>query len=197
MRKLIAAMNMTLDGFCDHTAMIADEEIHEHYTELLRSADTIIYGRITYQLMVYWKSVVENPTGNKSMDDFAVAMDDISKIVYSRTLKSVDWKNTELRNEVNKEELFALKQQPGKPILVGSPSLIVALGKLGLINEYQLGIQPTVIGSGLPLFKNITDRIDFKLLKTKPFGCGAVMLYYETTRRSETKRKSLKSRPFP
>lgn len=184
MRKLIAAMNMTLDGFCNHTAMIADDEIHQHYTELLRSADTIIHGRITYQLMEYWKSVVENPTGNKAMDDFAIAIDNISKIVYSRTLESVDWKNTELKREIIKAEILELKQATGKSILVGSPSLIVALAKLGLVDEYQLGVQPTVIGSGLPLFKNINDRIDLKLLKTKTFGCGAVFLYYEPSKMS-------------
>jgi dihydrofolate reductase len=183
MRKLIAAMNMTLDGFCDHTAMVADDEIHQHYSELLRSADTIIHGRITYQLMEYWKAVVENPTGNKPMDEFAVAIDNIQKIVYSRTLKNVDWKNTELKNEVSKEEVLELKRQPGKDILVGSPSLIVALAKLDVVDEYQLSVQPTVLGSGLPLFKNVTERIDLKLLKTKTFGCGAVTLYYEPTKK--------------
>ena len=179
MRKLIAAMNMTLDGFCDHTAMMADDEIHQHYADLLRSADTVIYGRITFQLMEYWKSVVENPTGNKATDDFAIAIDDVKKIVYSRTLKNVDWKNTELKSEIIKEEILELKQQAGEPIFVGSPSLIVALGNLDLVDEYQVGVQPTVIGSGLPLFKNITDRIDLKLLKTKTFGCGAVFFYYQ------------------
>ena len=183
MAKLIAAINMTLDGFCDHTAMIADEEIHQHYNELLSNADTIIFGRITYQLMEYWKSVVENPTGNKPMDEFAVTIDNISKIVFSRTLKNVDWKNTKLKREVIKEEILELKQQAGKNILVGSPSLIVALTQLGLIDQYRLGVQPTVLGSGLPLFKNIKDRIDLKLLKTKTFGCGAVTLYYEPAKK--------------
>jgi dihydrofolate reductase len=183
MRKLIAGINMTLDGFCDHTAMIADEEIHQHYTDLLNSGGTLLYGRITYQLMEsYWPSVVKNPTGNKSMDDFAVAIDNISKIVYSRTLQHVDWKNTILKKEVVKEEILALKQSRNggsNPILVGSPGLIVALAQLDLIDEYQLGIQPTILGSGLPLFKNIRDRINLKLFKTKTFGCGAVALYYE------------------
>lgn len=174
-------MNMTLDGFCDHTAMIADDEIHQHYTELLRNADIVLYGRKTYQLMEYWKSVVENPTGNKPMDDFAVTIDDISKIVYSRTLKNVNWKNTQIKSEIVKEEILELKQQAGKDILVGSPSLIVALTQLGLIDDYQLGVQPTVVGSGLPLFKNITERVDLKLLKTKTFSCGAVIHYYEPT----------------
>jgi dihydrofolate reductase len=185
MRQLIAAMNMTLDGFCDHTSMTADDEIHQHYADLLRDADTIIYGRITYQLMEYWRSVVENPTGNKATDDFAMTIDNISKIVYSRTLESVDWKNTELKKEIVKEEILDLKQQEGKDILVGSPGLIVALGKLGVIDEYQISIHPTVVGSGLPLFKNISDRIDLKLLKTKTFGCGAVIHFYQTTKNDE------------
>jgi dihydrofolate reductase len=184
MRKLIAAMNMTLDGFCNHTAMIADDEIHQHYNELLSSADTLIYGRITYQLMErYWPSVVKNPTGNKPTDEFAVLIDNISKIVFTRTLKNVDWKNTQLKKEVIKEEVLELKRQAGKNILVGSPSLIVALGQLDLIDEYQLAVQPTVLGSGLPLFKNVKDRINLKLLKTKTFGCGAVTLYYEPTKK--------------
>ena len=184
MRKLIAAINMTLDGFCDHTAIIADEELHEHYTELLSKAGTLIYGRITYQLMEsYWPSVVKNPTGNKPIDEFAVLIDNISKIVFSRTLKNVDWKNTKLKKEVIKEEVLELKQQAGKNILVGSPSLILALTHLDLIDEYQLGVQPIVLGRGLPLFKNVKDRINLKLLKTKTFGCGAVTLYYEPTKK--------------
>jgi dihydrofolate reductase len=187
MRKLIAAMNMTLDGFCDHTAMIADEEIHEHYNDLLRNAGTLIYGRITYQLMEsYWPTVVKNPTGNKPMDDFAVLIDDLPKIVYSRTLKNVVWKNSTLKKEIIKEEIIALKQSRNggsKNIVVGSPGLIVALAQLGVVDEYQLGVQPTILGSGLPLFKNITDRIDLKLLKTKTFGCGALMLYYDAVKK--------------
>ena len=184
MRKLIAGLNMTLDGFCDHTAMIADEEIHEHYNDLLRNGGTLIYGRITYQLMEsYWPTVVKHPTGNKPMDDFAVLIDNIPKIVYSRTLQQVDWKNTTLKKELIKEEILELKRQAGKNILVGSPSLIVAFAQLDLVDEYQLGVQPIILGSGLPLFKNIKDRIDLKLLKTKTFGCGALALYYEPTKR--------------
>jgi dihydrofolate reductase len=156
MRKLIAAINMTLDGFCDHTAMIADDEIHQHYNELLSNADTLLFGRITYQLMESsWPTVVKNPTGNKPMDEFAVLIDNISKIVFSRTLKNVDWKNAKLAKGGIKEEVLELKQQAGKNILAGSPSLIVALTQLDLIDEYQLGVQPIILGNGLPLFKNI------------------------------------------
>jgi dihydrofolate reductase len=181
MRKLIAAMNVTLDGYCDHTAMSADDEIHEHYTELLRGADTLLYGRVTYQLMEYWRGIVEIPTGNKATDDFARVIDGCSKIVYSRTLESVDWKGAELRREIDEDEIRDLKRRSGKDLLVGSPSLIVALMNLGLVDELQLGIQPTIVGGGLALFRDITERIDLKLLKTKTFGCGAVFNYYEPT----------------
>ena len=184
MRKLIAAINMSVDGFCDHTEMSADEETHEHYNDLLRNADTLIYGRITYQLMEsYFPSLVETPTGDKPLDEFAKLIENISKIVYSRTLKNVTWKNTALKKEIIKEEIIALKQQPGKNIVVGSPSLIVALAQLDLIDEYQLAVHPTIIGSGLPLFKNITDRINLKLFKTKTFECGAIVLYYESVKK--------------
>ena len=172
-------MNMTLDGFCDHTVMNADDEIHQHYTELLRSADTLIYGRKTFQLMEYWRSVVENPTGNKATDDFAMTIDGCTKIVYSRTLESIDWKRTELKRQIDKDELLGLKEQSGKDILVGSPSLIVQLANLGIVDEFQFSIHPTVVGSGLPLFKNVSERMDLKLINTKRFGCGAITLYYE------------------
>lgn len=183
MRKLIAAMNMTLDGFCDHTAMSADDEIHQHYTELLRDADAVIYGRKTFQLMEFWPTLLANPSGNKAMDEFAVAMDEVHKIVYSRTLENIDWTTAELKRELVKDEIVELKQRPGKPIFVGSPSLIVQLGNLGLIDEYQLSVHPTIVGTGLQLFKNIGERIDLKLLNTKTFGCGAVTHYYTRTKK--------------
>lgn len=170
-------MNMTLDGFCDHTAMGADEEIHRHYGDLINNSGALLYGRITYQLMEYWRSVLENPTGDKAMDDFAIAIDSVPKIVYSRTLESVDWETATLKRKIIKEEILELKLHDGKDLLVGSPGLIVALGNLGLIDEYQIGIHPTVVGRGLPLFKDITERIDLKLIKTKTFGCGAIILY--------------------
>ena len=180
MRKVIAAINITLDGFCDHTAGIADDEIHQHYSDLLSTADTLIYGRITYQLMEsYWPTVVKNPTGNKPMDEFAVAIDNISKIVFSKTLKNVEWKNAKLAKRGLKEEVLELRQQDGKDIFVGSPGLISALTKLNLINEYQLCVHPVIAGNGLPLFKNTTDRIILKLIKTKTFSAGQIILYYE------------------
>ncbi len=169
---------MTLDGFCDHTAGIPDEEIHEHYKELLHNSDTILYGRITYQLMEYWKTIIINPTGKKSMDDFALAIDKIPKIVFSHTLKNTEWESAKLANQPIEEMIQELKQQSGAAILVGSRSLIIQLMKLNLIDEYQFCVHPVVIGSGLPLFENINDRLIFKLLKTKVFTSGAILLYY-------------------
>lgn len=173
-----------IDGFCDHTSGIADEEIHDHFTELIRGAGVLLYGRTTYQLMEsYWPAVVKNPTGNKSMDDFAVAIEEVPKIVFSHTLNHVDgWKNVTLARKGLEEEVLALRQQEGKDIFIGSPGLIVALTKLNLIDEYQLCVHPVIGGSTLPLFKNITDRSVFKLLKTKIFASGAINLCYEPIR---------------
>ena len=152
MRKLIAGINMTLDGFCDHTAGIPDEEIHQHYAELLDNADVVLYGRITYQLMQYWQTLLKNPSGEKSMDDFAMAIDKILKIVFSHTLKNTEWESAKLSNKSLEEMVLELKQQPGRDILVGSRSLIIQLMNLNLIDEYQLCVHPVVAGSGLPLF---------------------------------------------
>ena len=172
---------MTLDGYCDHTAGIADDELHNHYTDLLRHAGTLLYGRITYQLMEgFWPGVVKTPTGNKALDDFALGMDRVPKVVFSRTLHSVDWKSAKLASKSLEEEVLELRNQPGKDIYAGSPSIIVALTQLGLIDEYQLCVHPVILGSGLPLFKNISDSIVLNLLKTKTFGSGAIVLYYST-----------------
>lgn len=124
MRKVIAAINTTLDGICDHTAGIPDDELHQHYTDLLTNADTILYGRITYQLMEYWRTLLENPSDAKSMNDFAVAINRIPKIVFSHTLNNVDWNSAKLASQGLKDEVLELKQQPGEDILVGSRSLI-------------------------------------------------------------------------
>jgi dihydrofolate reductase len=181
MRRLIAAINMTLDGFCDHTAGIADEDLHQHYNELLSQADALIYGRITYQLMESsWPAIVKKPTGIKSIDEFAVLIDNIPKYVFSSTLKNVEWKNAKLVKGDLKDEVLKLRQQSGKDILVGSRSLIVTLLNFHLIDEFQLCIHPVILGTGLtPLFVNIDDKINLKLLKTKTFSSGAITLYYE------------------
>lgn len=179
MRKIIAAMNMTLDGVCDHTSGIPDEEIHDHYRDLLKNGDVALYGRITYQLMEYWMPLVTNPTGDKSMDEFAVAIDRIPKVVFSQTLKTVEWETARISERGLEEEVLSLRQQPGGNILVGSRSLIITLINLGLVDEFQILIYPVIEGKGLPLFDKIHDRTVMKLVNTKTFAAGAVMLYYE------------------
>ncbi len=182
MRKIIAAINMTLDGFCDHTAISPDEEIHQHYADLLDKGDVVLYGRITYQLMQFWQTLVKNPSGEKSMDDFAMAIDKISKIVFSHTLKNTEWDSATLATRSLEEEVLELKQHSVKDILVGSRSLIMHLMKLNLLDEFQLCIHPVIVGTGLPLFENVNDRTTLKLIKTTTFSGGAVMLYYEPTK---------------
>lgn len=173
-------MNMTIDGFCDHTAGIPDQEIHQHYTDLLNNAGCVLYGRVTYQLMEYWKPIAKSPTGDKSSDEFALAIDKVPKIVFSHTLKQVDWESARLATQSPEEEVLKLRQQAGNDIFICSPSLIVALTKLNLVDEYQLCIHPVVVGSGLLLFKNISDRIIFKLKETKTFAGGSIILCYES-----------------
>ena len=129
--------------------------------------------------MEFWRTVLENPTGDKAMDDFALAIDSTPKIIFSHTLKNVDWKSAKLASQDLEKEVLELKEQPGKSVLVGSPGLIVALTKLNLIDEYQLCIHPVIAGSGLPLFKNISEKIMLTLVKIKTFGGGAIILYYK------------------
>jgi dihydrofolate reductase len=179
MRNIIAALNMTVDGICDHTAGIPDEEIHQHYTELLGQGDAILYGRTTYELMEFWRTILENPSEEKSLNDFAIAIDRIPKIIFSHTLKNVDWKSATIAKRDLKDEVLELKKQSGKDIFIGSRSLIIQLLKLNLIDEFQLCIHPMVEGNGLPLFEDINDRIIFKLVKNKTFKNGAIILYYQ------------------
>jgi len=178
MRKVIAAINMTIDGYYDHTVVNANEVLHQHYIELLNNAGVVLYGRVTYQLMEYWKELAKNPSGEKTMDDFATVMNKIPKIVFSHTLKSVDWESATVATRNLEEEVLWLKKQTGKDIFIGSPSLIVALTQLKLIDEYQLCVHPVIASQGLPLFKNIATKIDLKLIKTKEIDGGAVVLYY-------------------
>lgn len=178
MRKVVAGINMTLDGFCDHTAIDPDEAIHQHYAELLDSADVALYGRITYQLMQFWQTLIKNPSGEKDMDDFAVSMDRIPKIVFSDTLEETEWDSATLADKSLEDVVAELKGKPGKDILVGSRSLIMQLINLNLIDEFQLCVHPVVVGTGLPLFEQIKDRTVFNLLKTKVFTSGAIILYY-------------------
>src|SRR6186713_2568655 len=128
MRKVIAAINMTLDGFCDHTAgFLADDELHYHYADLLNNAGVILYGRTTYQLMQFWQTLLKSPSDDKSMNDFAISINKIEKLVFSNTLNDTGWDTAKLANRPLEEEVLKLKQLPGKDIFIGSRSLIVQL----------------------------------------------------------------------
>jgi dihydrofolate reductase len=186
MRKVIAAFNMTLDGVCDHTTGIPDEELHQHYSDLIDNAGIILYGRTTYELMRYWQTVLKKPTGKKSMDDFAISIDKISKLIFSNTLKDTSWDSAKLSNKPLNEKVLELKQRSGKNILIGSRSLIIQLLNSNLIDEFQICIHPIIEGRGLLLFDQIKNRIMLKLTKTKILNSGATVFYYEPTREETT-----------
>jgi len=179
MRKVIAAFNMTLDGVSDHTAGIADDDLHRHYAELINNGGVILYGRTTYQLMQFWQELLKKPSGERSMDEFAIAIDKIQKLVFSNTLKETNWDSAKLASKSLVDELLELKQQAGRDILVGSRSLIIQLLNSHLIDEFQICIHPVIEGKGMLLFDQIRDRIVLKLTKTKVLGSGAAVLYYE------------------
>lgn len=179
---------MTLDGYCDHTAVNAGEEIHRHYTGLLAGAEAILYGRTTYQLMEFWPPLVKNPSENAAMDEFAKMMDEVPKTVFSRTLKSLNWHSAQLSQRSLEEELKYRRQQSGKAVYLGSPSLIVAGTNLSLIDEYQICIHPVIAGKGQPLFNNIQEAMELQLVHTTTFDAGAVVHYY---RPQERKKRDL------
>ena len=174
---------MTLDGFCDHTAgIVADVELHLHYADLLNNAGVLLYGRTTYQLMQFWQTLLNNPSDEKSMNDFAISIDKIEKLVFSNTLKDTGWNTARLASRPLEEEILELKQQPGKDIFAGSRSLIIQLLNNNLLDEFQICIHPVIEGKGLPLFDKIKDSTILKLFKTKTLGSGAIVLYYEPAR---------------
>ena len=130
--------------------------------------------------MQYWQDLRVNPSADKYMNDFAVAIDSIPKIVFSSTLKNTQWDSARLADQPIEKLVMELKQLSGKDILIGSPSLILTLTQLCLIDEYQLCVHPVLAADGLPLFKGINGKRILKLFKTKTFGSGAILLYYKS-----------------
>jgi len=188
MRKIIAAFNMTLDGVCDHRAGIADKGLHNHYTDLIENAGMILYGRTTYELMQFWQTLLGNPSGDQAMDDFAIAIDTLPKLVFSSTLKSTGWHSAELASRSLVEEVLQRKQQSGKDILVGSRSLIIQLLNQQLIDELQLCIHPVIEGGGLRLFDQVQERTVLQFKKTKALNSGAAVFYYKPLWEKTTNR---------
>jgi len=184
MRKLIYAINITLDGCCEHTKMIAPgmlpehEQLQQYYLELLREVDLSIYGRITYQLMVpYWPDIAKSHSETKEENDFADAFGAVPRVVFSRTLEHADEKTRIVRGNL-REEILKLKQEPGRSILVGGISLPAELAELGLIDEYRFVVQPIVAGEGRRLLEGLPHRLHLKLVDSKSFGPGCIALRY-------------------
>lgn len=182
MRKVIAAFNMTLDGVCDHTTGVPSEDLHQHYSDLLDNTGIILYGRKTYELMQFWKTILQNPSGKKSMDDFAISIDKVPKLVFSSSLKDTNWNTAILSDKPLDEKVLELKKQSGKDISVGSRSLITQLLNSNLIDEFQICVHPIIEGKGLKLFDQIKDRIMLKFIKTKTLTSGSTVFYYEPKR---------------
>ncbi|HSB92466.1 MAG TPA: dihydrofolate reductase family protein, partial [Flavitalea sp.] len=148
---------------------------------LLNNAGIILYGRTTYQLMQFWQTVLNNPSGDKSMDEFAISIDKIPKLVFSNTITETNWDSATLANKPLEEMVLKLREEAGQDILVGSRSLIIQLLNSHLIDQFQICIYPMIEGKGLRLFDQIKDRIVFKLINTKSLNSGATILYYEPT----------------
>lgn len=181
MRTLIYAINITLDGCCDHTNQIVDDEQFAYFTHLTREADLQIFGRKTYQLMVpYWPDVLKDPSATKADTEFARAFVAIRKIVFSRSLQSADDKNMTIVRTDLRDEILKLKKEPGKNILVGGVSIPSQLIELGLVDEYRFVVTPIIAGAGprLPEGISLPEKLQLKLVESKVFKVGSVALRY-------------------
>ena len=182
MRKLIFGINITLDGCCDHTKGIANEEVHEYFTHLMRDVDLLVYGRKTYQLMVpFWPDVAKNHSGEtRAMNEFAQAFDSNKIVVFSKTLDRAEGKNTRIVRTNLQDEILKLKQEQGKNIATGGVSIPSQLIELGLIDECRFVVHPIVVGEGRRLFDSLSlpERLQLKLVESKVFESGHVALRY-------------------
>lgn len=178
MRKLFWQMNVTLDGFMEgpnreltYTAEFHDPDFDRYASEMLASIGGMLLGRVTYELFAgYWPSA-KGPDADR--------MNQLPKVVFSRTLKKLDWGNSKLVNGNIGEEVTRLKQQPGKDLaLFGSANLAATLIQLGLIDEYRILVTPVILGVGTPMFKDIESTFKLKLLKATTWSSGTVALWY-------------------
>ena len=181
MRNVIFAINITLDGCCDHTKQFVDEEQLEYFTHLTRDADLQVFGRKTYQLMVpYWPEVLKSQSETKADTEFARAFDSLDKIVFSRSLDSAEDKNTRIVRGNLRDEMLKLKQEEGKNILVGGVDIPSQLIELGLVDEFRFVVGPIVVGEGRRLLEAVSlrERLQLKLAESKIFKSGCVALRY-------------------
>src|SRR6476661_9051389 len=179
MRPVRYYINVTLDGCCDHRAMLADEELHHHAVENLDRADALLFGRVTYEMMeAAWRPPARTGPRPNWMEPFARTIDTAKKYVVSSTLDRVDW-NAELVRGDLKNAVQQLKQQPGNGLLVGGVKLPQALAELGLIDEYEIVVHPRLVGHGPTLFSGLSKPVDLKLVSRVELGSGAVAMRYE------------------
>ncbi|MDX1439487.1 MAG: dihydrofolate reductase family protein [Rubricoccaceae bacterium] len=181
MRPLRYSINVTLDGCCDHRAIVPDEETHRHATETLERADALIFGRVTYEMM----EEAFRPAWTGEMPDwmepFRRTIDAAKKYVVSSSLDRVDWNAELVRGDLEKA-VQQLKRESGKGLYAGGVQLPMALAELGLIDEYEFIVHPRLAGHGPRLFEGLSKQVDLKLVGRKEFDSGAVALRYEPRR---------------
>jgi len=185
MRRVVWLMHVSLDGFVagpngEIDWVQFDDALVEDVQNLVDTADTALFGRVTYQLMEsYWPTVADSPTATKHDLDHARWLNPAPKIVFSRTLRNVQWRNTRIVKDHIGEEIARLQKQPGKNlILFASPTLGSTFMNLDLIDEYFFNINPIVLGKGKPLFKDENQRHRLKLSESKTYDNGVVSLRY-------------------
>lgn len=180
MRKVIFAINITIDGYCGHEEMVGvDDELHGYFTELLRDSGVDIFGRNTYHLMYpYWHDVAMNQSESKATNEFARTFDSMPKIVFSTTLQSVEWNNTTLLHSNLREEIMRLKGQPGKNISIGSLNIASQAAQWDLIDEHHFVVHPIIAGKGPRLLESV-NNLPLKLVGSKTFRSGVVALHYQ------------------
>ena len=180
MRPLRYAINVTLDGCCDHRAGFADAELHRDWAESLSRADGLLCGRVTYEMMeAAWRLPTEADASADEFDLFARTIDAARKYVVSSTLDHVDW-NAELVPPGQLEQTVRrLKQEPGTGLFVGGVQLPLALAELGLIDEYEFVVQPRLAGHGPTLLAGLSKYIDLRLVGRQELASGAVALRFE------------------
>ena len=181
MGKLISSINITIDGFCGHEDAIADDEHHYFSANLLKQADCLLIGRVTYQLFEkFWPSAAENPALPKPIYELAQRLDTIKKVVVSTTLQKAEWKNTSVLNFANSETIDALKNKYTNLLIFGSPGLLTSLTQMGLVDEYYFTVQPIISGKGIKIFDELSldDRMDLRHVDSKQFASGVVANHY-------------------
>ena len=185
MRNVIFAINITMDGCCDHTKGTGGEEIIDHYTHLLSDAGLLVYGRKTYQLMVpYWPDVLKDQSATKAEKEFARTFDSINKVVFSKSLDDAEAKKGDKNARVVRtnlrDEILKLKQEPGKNIIAGGVDIPSQLIKLGLVDECRFVVHPILAGEGRRLMEGVSlpEKLQLKLVDSKILKSGCVALRY-------------------